>query len=129
MLPSLLRLLLCLCLLVDAVAPAVAATHLAMAQIDTTGEPASTATGDTRAAMADCHTLREAEAERPAAAAPARDDGCLERCLDLCLQHGAASVPAVATLSAPGPTVMPGRAAGAQVEAVHAFPILRPPIA
>ncbi|WP_298576388.1 hypothetical protein [uncultured Luteimonas sp.] len=66
--------------------------------------------------------------ERVAPAAPAQDDGCLERCLDLCLQHAAASVPAVAALSAPGPAGAPARAAAAQVEAVRAFPILRPPI-
>ena len=127
MLPPLLRLLLCLCLLVDAVAPAVAGTHLAMAQVDTVGAPAAAA-GDAQPAMADCHTLPGADAERVAPAAPAQDDDCLERCLDLCLQHAAASVPTVAALSAPGPAGAPARAAAAQVEAVHAFPILRPPI-
>lgn len=124
MLPSLLRLLLCLCLLADAVGPAMAATHLAMA--DATADATAAAPGhDMQGGDADCHA---APAQVPGDA-PAPDQDCLERCLELCLQHGVAAVPAMIALASPDPGAIPVRPAGAQVATAHATPILRPPIA
>lgn len=122
MLPSLLRLLLCLCLLADAVGPAMAATHLAMADAAAV-EVAPGHVDDMRGADADCH-----DAPAPLDA-PAAGDDCLERCLELFLQHGAAAVPAMIALARPSPDAMPTRRAVAQVASAHAIPILRPPIA
>jgi hypothetical protein len=124
MLPSLLRLLLCLCLLVDAVGPAVAATHLAMAQAGIVSAVSPAPAGvEAGHATADCHTASNPAPDN----APDRD--CLERCLDLCLQHGMAAVPDVAALGASGPATLPRHPTGAQVACAHAIPILRPPIA
>lgn len=128
MFPALFRLLLCLCLLVDVVAPAVAATHVAIAAIGggpTT--PAATGEADRHGAMTDCHTLRDAAA--PAPAAPTQDDDCLQRCLDLCLQHGVATMPAMTPLPPAGPAGSPARHVQAQIDDPQAFPPLRPPIA
>ena len=124
MLPSLLRLLLCLCLLADAVGPAMAATHLAMADAAAGAAPAGIDNG-MHGSGADCHA---APAQAPKDA-PAPGEDCLERCLELCLQHGVAVVPAMVALAGPVAAAMPARPAGAQVAAAHATPILRPPIA
>ncbi|WP_238333422.1 CopL family metal-binding regulatory protein [Luteimonas marina] len=131
--PVLLRLLLCLCLLLDAVAPTVAATRMAMA-MPGAGHAVPAATDADAAdrrdhgAMADCHTPDDATPVREAPPVP--DDGdCLQRCLDLCLQHGFAMLSAMTSLPSTGPASAPARAARAQVPALHAFPPLRPPIA
>ncbi|MGY1408247.1 CopL family metal-binding regulatory protein [Luteimonas sp. A611] len=129
MLRPLLRLLLCLCLLVDTLGPAVAATHLAMTQA---GAQAAVAGGDEatpRPADADCHTMRNAADMAPEPVAPTPDENCLERCLDLCLQHGIAVVPAAPLLADCRIAWLPALVADAQVDAVHAAPLLRPPIA
>ena len=128
---SLLRLLLCLCLLVDTLGPAVAATHLAMTPA---GARAAVAGGDETTprpadADADCHSMRNAGDSAPEPAAPAPGEECLERCLDLCLQHGIAVVPAAPLLADCGIAWLPALVAEAQVDTVHAAPLLRPPIA
>lgn len=125
----LLRLLLCLCLLADTLGPAVAATHLAMAQA---GAQDAVAGGDGATpgpADADCHGLQQMADMASWPVVPAPGEDCLERCLDLCLQHGIAAIPAGPLLPACGIAWLPARVADAQVEAVHAAPLLRPPIA
>lgn|GEM_PF-813906 len=130
--PVLLRLLLCLCLLLDTVLPAVAATHVAMA-MPGAGQAVPAAADDDadrrdRGAMADCHTMRDAAPTREAP--PAQDDeDCLQRCLDLCLQHGFAVLSPMTPLPSASPASAPAKASRAQVPALHAFPPLRPPIA
>ncbi|MFD1070218.1 CopL family metal-binding regulatory protein [Luteimonas composti] len=122
MLPSLLRLLLCLCLLADAVGPAMAATHLAMADVPTDAVPGDQDDG-THGVDADCHAAPgQAPNDTPG-------EDCLERCLELCLKHCVAAVPAMIALASPDPGAIPVRPAGAQVATAHATPILRPPIA
>ncbi|TWG90065.1 hypothetical protein L599_003500000030 [Luteimonas sp. J16] len=93
---SFLRLLLCLCLLVDTLGPAVAGTHLALAR--GRGPPA------------------------------APDGDCLERCLELCLQHGVAMLPAPPALPATVQAPLPAATGQSQRGPVHAGPPLRPPI-
>lgn len=126
MLPILSRLLLCLCLLVDTVGPAMAATHLARSAGPS--EPAPSAAAAT--AAVDCHGIEAApDSSRPPAPAPVPEDGnCLERCLELCLQHGVATLPASVPLP-PLPAAMPAASGiGTQMPRAHAFPPLRPPI-
>lgn len=133
MLPLLSRLLLCLCLLVDTVGPAMAATHLARA----TGSGERTAITTTAAAAPampaahrDCHD-GEMDAGTaphvPATPAPV-DDDCLERCLELCLQHGVATLPAAAPVAHLADAAPAVSANATQLAHVHAFPPLRPPI-
>lgn len=118
---ALLRLLLSLCLLVDTVGPAVAATHLTRAAL------AAQASGP---AGSGCHDAAATHDAAALAASPSPQGGedCLERCQDLCLQQGAA-MPAHATLpplaARGGPAT---RGARAQVDEAHALPGLRPPI-
>lgn len=133
MFPVLLRLLLCLCLLLDAIVPAVAATRMAMA-MPGAGQAAPAAADDDvdrrdHGAMADCHTMRAAAPPAPAPTAPAPDEDCLQRCLDLCLQHGFAALFPMPPLPSAGPASAPAKVVRAQVHALHALPPLRPPIA
>ncbi len=132
MFPALLRLLLCLCLLVDAVAPAVAATHMAITAVGAS-PAAAEATGDPgrHGTDGDCHAMRAAPTVdgTPAAAAPAQDDDCLQRCLDLCLQSVVASPPTTTMLPAAGPASAPATKVPGRLHAPRAFPPLRPPIA
>ena len=116
----LLRLLLCLCLLVDTVGPAMAATHLARAAVAETPGAADAAAGD-------CHAMADDAGVPPVTVTPEEGD-CLERCLDLCLQHGTAALPATAALPQPlaGPPAT--HASAVQPGHTHAFPPLRPPI-
>ncbi|WP_202839770.1 CopL family metal-binding regulatory protein [Luteimonas saliphila] len=131
MFPVLLRLLLCLGLLLDTVAPAVAATHVAMSALDAgAAMPMAVDQAPDRAghAAADCHTRRDATPP-PTAPSAQGDDDCLQRCLDLCLQHGFAALSPMPPVPAAGHVPGPSRTARTQVHAVHAFPLLRPPIA
>ncbi|MDH5831633.1 CopL family metal-binding regulatory protein [Luteimonas sp. M1R5S18] len=136
MLSLLSRLLLCLCLLVDTVAPAMAATHLARASAPASQTPATPATAAMPAmpaAHGDCHDIdTEARAAPAAPAAPASpspmDGDCLERCLELCLQHGVATLPAAAPMAHPADAAPVVSADATQLAHAHAFPPLRPPI-
>jgi hypothetical protein len=117
-----LRLLLCLCLLVDTLGPAVAGTHLALARAEagtTTEAPADTQAGH------DCHGAGLQDDGAPVAP----DGDCLERCLELCLQHGVAVLPAPHALAAPAHALVPSSTGEPQRGPVHAGPPLRPPIA
>jgi len=120
---TLLRVLLCLCLLVDTFAPAVAATHLALARLPATTDVSAPA----QAPAGDCHGAAGAPADP--VPQPAPDENCLERCLDLCLQHGVAALPA----PPPPPTRMQASSPPAPRHSrpgpAHAGPLLRPPIA
>jgi len=125
----LLRLLLCLCLLADTVAPALAATHLASAGL---GQAAAVPAARERtgpAHDAGCHGIADADAGTPPPATPDRDEDCLERCLDLCRQHALATVAALVPPVCSGRAQPGGGAAQAQVDEAHAAPGLRPPIA
>ena len=126
---SLLRLLLCLCLLADTLGPAVAATHLAMAQAGAQDAVAGGGGATPGPADADCHGLQQMADMAPRPVVPATRESCLERCLDLCLQHGSAALPATPLPPACGIAWLPARVADAQVDAVHAAPLLRRPIA
>lgn len=122
--PILLRLLLCLCLLLDAVVPAVAATRMATS---IAGAERDAPAAD-RDAPSDCHTMRDPAPVREAP--PAQDDDdCLQLCLDLCLQHGFAVLAPPPRLPSAGHEAAPARTVAAQVRAAHALPPLRPPIA
>lgn len=103
---------------------------MALAAPDTTMTQAGAAASDTdtHAGMRDCHTAAEAPAPADAPATPP-DDDCLQRCIDLCLQHGIALVPRIAPLPAVAPVHLHVARTRAQVATVHAFPPLRPPIA
>ena len=116
----LLRLLLSLCLLVDTVGPAVAATHLGRAALPAQA-PAQAGSG--------CHDAAAMhDAATAAASAPEDREDCLERCQELSLQQGAA-MPSHAPLpplaSRGGPAT---RGERAQVDEAHPLPGLRPPI-
>lgn len=136
MLSLLSRLLLCLCLLVDTVGPAMAATHLARATAPASQTPATLATPATAATPAmpavhgDCHDIdTEARAAPAAPASPSPMDGdCLERCLELCLQHGIATLPAAAPTAHLADAAPVVSADATQLAHAHAFPPLRPPI-
>ena len=121
---ALLRLLLSLCLLVDTVGPAVAATHLSRAALPT--QAIAPAGGGCHDAAA---THDAAAPAAPAASPSPQDDpDCLERCQDLCLQHGAAmpaQAPSPRLAARGGPAT---RGERAQVAESHALPGLRPPI-
>jgi hypothetical protein len=119
------RLLLCLCLLVDTVGPAVAATHLANAMGPAVGTPTPVADEDCHGMPADA--VDDAVASMPASPVPV-DDECVERCLELCLQHGPATLPAMAPV--PHPTTAAPAASGVATRLVpaYALPSLRPPI-
>lgn len=121
--PLLLRLLLCLCLLVDTVGPAMAATHLALSPDKAAAAPADHA-------PADCHGDEAAAADRePRAPSPAPvDEDCLERCLELCLQHGVADLPMAGQLPPPARAMTAAPRVATQIAHAHAFPPLRPPI-
>lgn len=129
MLPIVSRLLLCLCLLVDTIGPAMAATHLARSA--TSSQPASSEPAAPAAvAVGGCHDAGAGAVGGGPAAAPAEpaDEACVERCLELCLQHGVATLPASAGLTVP-PGAMPAApATGTQVPHARALPPLRPPI-
>lgn len=135
MLPRLSRLLLCLCLLVDTVGPAMAATHLARAlgpsdrMAGASTPAAAPAMPAMPAAHADCHD-DGTDAAAPAAPVvpPPMDDDCLERCLDLCLQHGVATLPEAAPVAHPGDGAPAASTNATQLAHAHAFPPLRPPI-
>lgn len=131
MLSVLPRLLLCLCLVLDGIAPAFVATRMAVAfagDVPAAAIDDATTTQADAVAMSDCgHALA---AEEPPPAPPTHDDGdCLQRCLDLCLQQGHALIALASKLPLPGPAVAVSNLTLAQVDAVHAFPPLRPPIA
>jgi len=118
---SFLRLLLCLCLLVDTLGPAVAGTHLALARVAVDApRPASV---EAQAGHG-CHDAAMLEHEAPAAP----DGDCLERCLELCLQHGVAMLPAPPALPATVQAPLPAATGQSQRGPVHAGPPLRPPI-
>lgn len=131
MFPILLRLLLCLGLLVDAAAPVFAATRMATFVPDAArAMPVALAAGMDRAdhgAATDCHTMREAT---PAPSEPAGpgDDDCLQRCLDLCLQHAFAAVATTNALPASGAVPAPALNLRTRAGAHPALPPLRPPI-
>jgi hypothetical protein len=130
------RLLLCLSLLVDTVAPAMAATHLARASAPASQTPATLATPATAATPAmpavhgDCHDMDAEAGAAPAAPAspPPMDGDCLERCLELCLQHGIATLPAAAPTAHLADAAPVVSADATQLAHAHAFPPLRPPI-
>src|SRR5690606_30692482 len=118
---SFLRLLLCLCLLVDTLGPAVAGTHLALARVAVDApRPASV---EAQAGHG-CHDAAMLEREAPAAP----DGDCLERWLELCLQHGVAMLPAPPALPATVQAPLPAATGQSQRGPVHAGPPLRPPI-
>ena len=117
----LLRLLLSLCLLVDIVGPAVAATHLGLASLPAQA-PAQAGSG--------CHDAAATHEAATVAASPTPEGGedCLERCQDLCLQQGAAMsahAPLPPLVARGGPAM---RGERAQVDEAHPLPGLRPPI-
>ncbi|TYT26067.1 CopL family metal-binding regulatory protein [Luteimonas viscosa] len=132
MFPILLRLLLCLGLLVDTVAPAFAATRMAMSAHDpvhvmpiAAGSAAGPSGHD---AAADCHD-RGQDTPAPTQPPAPGDEDCLQRCLDLCLQNTFAAVATTVALPASGPAPAPVRNLRTRAIARPAFPLLRPPIA
>lgn len=127
MFPVLLRLLLCLCLLVDTVAPAVAGTHLALA-VAGEDDARVMADGADHAAASDCHGTEDASVTPPGTPDP-QDEDCLQRCLDLCVQHGFAAFTATVAPPAIVPAREPVRVARVSLHDAPAFPPLRPPIA
>ena len=116
---ALLRLLLSLCLLVDTVGPAVAATHVGLASL-----PAQASAQ----AGSGCHDAAATHDAATVAASPEGREDCLERCQELCLQQGAA-LPAHAPLPPLAARDGPARRGErALVAEAHTLPGLRPPI-
>lgn len=115
---ALLRIVLCLCLLLDGMAPAFAAIRIHVQ--DAMDAPAAAP----HAQASDCHG---AETAASAPSAPAPDD-CLQRCLDLCLQQGHALGRQALAMTPPGPDAAPLAHASARPPASRPFPPLRPPI-
>ncbi|MGJ4802803.1 CopL family metal-binding regulatory protein [Luteimonas sp. SDU82] len=113
------RILLCLCLLFQGMAPAFAGLQVAIAEAASAQPPA----------MADCHGAEAPAPEPDPALAGQTPEDCLQHCLDLCLQQGHA-------LGRPGLAMMPPAAGAAPSAALQPpstpavpFPPLRPPIA
>lgn len=122
-LPVLLRLALCLCLLLDAMAPTLAALRPQAAH----HAPVPAMADATAPVADDCH-LRAEPAPRPRMPAPAADD-CLQHCLDVCLQQGHALTRTAPALSPAGARQAPPDLVQAAPPPARPFPPLRPPIA
>ena len=104
-----------------------AATHLARATAPASQTPATPATAATPAmpaAHGDCHDMDTQAGMAPAApASPSPMDGdCLERCLELCLQHGVATLPAATPMAHVADAAPAVSANATQLAHAHAFP-------
>lgn len=122
----LLRLLLCTTLLLNGMGASVASAHIALMDLQQAAATAAMMEGGEdcphAAAMAD--TMHGAHAEHAGKA----EGDCLERCLDLCLQHCHAVLAAVQfPPPAPAPGLLPLRAHAPPASAAQ-YPPLRPPI-
>lgn len=122
------HLVLCLCLLLDGMAPAFAALRMhAQATTD--------ARATHQAQASDCHDAMDPdEAMEPAPPvpdeAPAQaPDECLAHCLDVCLQQGHALTVQTLPMTLAGPDQAPRATAQPQPPPARPFPLLRPPIA
>ena len=119
----LLQLGLCLCLLLQGMAPAFAALRM-HAQATMDPPPAAH-----QAQPPDCHELADVE-PAPLRQAPAQaPDDCLQYCLDLCLQQGPALGRQALAMPFAGPGQTPRARAQPQPPSARPFPPLRPPIA
>ncbi|WP_024892003.1 CopL family metal-binding regulatory protein [Luteimonas huabeiensis] len=125
---ALLRLLLCASLLINGLGSAVASAHVALAS---EALARSAATADAHApAGTDCpHAAAAADAPAdPGGPAGAGEVDCIERCLDLCLQH--APLAPAPPRAGPLPPASTLRGQDRPAPASRApFPPTRPPIA
>lgn len=122
------HLVLCLCLLLDGMAPAFAALRMhAQATMD--------ARATQQAQASDCHEAMDPGkamdpappvADGPPAQAP---DECLSHCLDVCLQQGHALARQALPMTLAGPDQAPRTTAQPPPPPARPFPPLRPPIA
>jgi hypothetical protein len=116
------RLVLCLCLLLDGMAPAFAALRM-HAQATTDAQATH------QAQASDCHEAMD-PAPSIAGEAPAKAaDECLVHCLDLCLQQGPALAQQALPMTWAGPGQAPRATAQPRPPTARPFPPLRPPIA
>jgi hypothetical protein len=113
--PCLFRLLLCALLLLNGIGSAMASVHVMQME-------AAASAGMAHSADADCP---HAAAGTPA---PPADDGCLERCVDICMQHAPAlpvgHVIDAAPAARQGPAVLHAQGPASK----QPYPPLRPPI-